>query len=475
MPSIRTYRSIKPPAQVPKAGTEVVFRGLIGRKHLNGRTGTVVRHIDGSLEDSTHRCRVEVQGTMQTVKVLARNITEVTPQSRWETENHLDLVETPSDDHLALPTAVKLNVDQGCKLPEDKKAPQPEFKNRICTSKGNQMLGETYAQIQASGLGRDPGRLQHKGLSFFRENVQEEAHPANSQTREARTRDVWMRTMRSGYDWRKDGNSMYVDPFHIPVAQGGHAAHVDLQIATNKDAAEGDQPLHPRLRGLLLDEELEPEEVYESVERGYRELSVFTGANENGICFMKTRDIGGPIRRAAEKEREFARKEKNRDKLLRERAALSVKPAEVRLSSQPVTSITHTSRSSLAEARQEDTLELDLINACHWTSAHAYSRSTQQGDDGLQQPTLPNLTRHEATSSQDNVGDRIELELQQPLQPWNESVVKDMLQSSALDAANGFDYGRALLTAPSDVATDRTVKSPWYEHGELASAMLVTE
>ncbi len=85
---------------------------------------------------------------------------------------------------------------------------QPTFANRICTSKGSQALGETYAEIQASAAGRHPGRLRHMGLAFFRDDVEEEVHPSKNKIRATRLKDTWMHTMRSGYDWRKDGLPM---------------------------------------------------------------------------------------------------------------------------------------------------------------------------------------------------------------------------------------------------------------------------
>lgn len=456
MPAIFQPRCPKVPSRAPKVGTEVKLCGLLGRKHLNNLTGIVVPHLDGSLEDSTYRCRVQVhdskQTGAQTVKVLARNLTLVTAASRWEIVDRIEVTEAPSEAHLALPTNIKLNIDKGFEVPVQE-PPKAEFTNRICTSKGSQPLGETYAKYQASAAGRDPSRLRHNGLSFFKDCLDEEAHPGNNKVRATRAPDTWMNAMASGYDWRKDGGSRYVDPFHIPVEQGGHAAHVGLDAAMHKDAAEahagGEVPLHPRLRGLLLNEDLQPEDVYEPVERGYRELLLFTDEKD----FMKTRDVGGPLRCAAHKEREFKKKETNRSKLLKGRPALSVKPAEDRILQASVEwsgreidipELAPDMPDAMMGPRSVDTL----------TQGAYESRHLVTGSPELHQQPPPQPKEIASLSLRMNT-------------PSTENSINRILERSLKDAERGFNYGLDAGNASSSL--------PWYESKELASSMLILD
>jgi len=512
MASVHQYRIPKAAHRGPKTGTEVVISGLLGRKQLNGMTGTVVPHLDGTTEDATYRVRVQMHGTSHTVKVLPRNVTKVSDESRIDIANRIEVTETPSEDHLVLPTSFKLNIDKGHEVPLPK-TPRLVHTNRICTAKGNQSLGETYARIQESAAGRDPGRLRHRGLDFFRDNAEEEAHPASNKIRSITSRDTFMHTMRTGYDWRKNGSPQYTDPFHIPVAQGGHAAHLCIESATYKDIAEGEAPLHPRLRGLLLNEELDPEDVYEPIERGYRDLLLFTGERQG----MRLREVGGPLRCAAQKERDFKRKEASSGKLLEARVALSVKPAEDRSLPPPMrwdgAAVDGTwdpmgweLGNNMLEADATDSFTLKHLLDRPADNGHQWDAVTQEhplhvhqmGRGGSPEPL--SLTNHLLTSMEEAPARNIwngssNFQHQQNISevnpeallipsPWSEEVMNEMLRKSAEDAEKGFDYGSTALgqqlamplpdAAANAVDMSRSADDlPWYEKGVFASSMLV--
>jgi hypothetical protein len=235
------------------------------------------------------------------------------------------------------------------------------------------------------------------------------------------------------------------------------------------DAPDADTPMHPRLRGLLLNEELEPEEVYQPVERGYRELMLFTGEKE----FMKTRDIGGPVRRAPEKEREFKAKEKKRDRLLRERIALSVKPAEDRSLPPPAN-------------WSGKTVDPDgTWDAMAWDSQNAMLDA--DANDSLSLECLLHEHRSHRTAEEDTqFGSREPSQLLDMLSPsnpdaWDEEAVNQILIKSTEDVENGFDYGissqrqKHVNASAADAGREKDEHLPWYEQGKLLSSMLLRD
>jgi len=276
-------------------------------------------------------------------------------------------------------------------------------------------------------------------------------------TRNCKTKDTWYHTMRSAYDWRGGGATSYVDPFHIPVSQGGHAAHICLGEASSKDVAESEVPLHPRLRGLLLDEELEAEEEFPPIERGYRELLLFTHEN----AFMKTKDVGGPVRRAAQKEREFKRRERAAAKHLSQRAALSVKPPEGLPASPP---------SNLWSGRVIETaaapLELPMgmlkssleKEEAQWRTAKDYVVAREQIKHGATPDLLgaPPLSQGIAPS------------VLQRKSPDENDAMQKILEKSFQDMERGFIFGgNAANSSAEDV--------PWYDQDENVSSMLILD
>lgn len=508
MSDVRALRCPKPSRKVPKAGTEVMFCNFVGRAHLNGTIGTVVRHVDGSLEDTTHRCRVEVKddsGTSTFVKALPRNLIVVTAETRWEAENRIEVTKSAPAEHLVLPTdssAFELKVDNVCEMPQEK-TPAPKLSARTCTEKGQQLLGETYAAYKKSAAGRDPGRLRHRGLGFFKDNADEEAHPCKNLIRKHRTNDTWMHSMRQGFDWRAHEFALYVDPFHIPVEQGGHAAHVGLNSAMHKDAAESEAPpLHPRIRGLLLDEDQEPEEVYPPIEDAFKVLSVFTGHDN----FLPTRGVGGPARRYAEKEREFKTKEKRSIALLQQKLALSVQPCEARELPPPVKwngraiGLTGTwdpmawdTQNALMDADAQesapldDFLQVESYRDCSWSKymdprpasqpvQSPPSTPASHGFDRTRRRTPASAPAPAGNHSQ--LANNHKVAMQTPRQhisargtnPWAQEMLDGILTKSADEKEMDFDYG---IFDEEAAFNGKDQSLPWYETGELVSSMLV--
>lgn len=516
-----------PTPRVPKGGSNVVFSGLIGRKHLNGLTGTVIPHIDGSLEDETHRCRVQVHGSNHTVKVLARNITLLGPDSAWGLANRLNITAAP-EDTLTLPTAIPLNIDKGQYDPGkvqqvrdllDGKPPGPKkASNRICTAKGQQPLGETYADIQKSAAGRDPGRIRHMGLGFFKDSLEEEAHPGCGKVRVvSQAKGTSKYTRRQGYDWRRDALPRYTDPSRIPVDQGGHAAHVCVETAANKDAAEGERPMHPRLRGLLMDEEMDPEEVYEPPD--FHEMHLFTDEKD----FAKLKATGGPLRKAAQKEREFKKKEIEKTRLLRERVALSIRPADAR-TLPPVASwkgrtidaagtwdpMACDMRNPMMEADSGDGITLEYLMNRRPDKGHIWEATSKEDgmhvhQAGRDSPPPQSVLKEAPAKSEWSIPEYVSHRLRpgspvldkpppQPEEitpaallipnPWTEEVIQEMLAKSEEDAEKGFDYGRSWTHGrrPSvgrdgdfSEGEDEGAAYPWYESLELASSYLAMD
>jgi len=58
-----------------EAGSTVIIQNLLSRKHLNGCMGTIVPHIDGTLDGMEGRHRyVQIHGTEHTIRVLPENL-----------------------------------------------------------------------------------------------------------------------------------------------------------------------------------------------------------------------------------------------------------------------------------------------------------------------------------------------------------------------------------------------------------------
>lgn len=418
--------------RAPKEGTEVVFRDLVGRKHLNGLSGTVVSHCDGSREDITRRCRVQVHGAEGiTVKVMPENIV---PLSSFQRDSNI----LSTFGHLTdmgidlLPTSIKLNLDKA----------DDDITNAMKKSLAESSMNKSKMNTPRNVLfPRDPSRLRYLGLSFFRDAADDgETHPASSASRRRRA----IKT-KGVHDWRDSSELKYRDPWTIPSDQGG--------FAPNDDSTDRVLPTHPRLRSLLVGEE---EEVQES--SGWKQISLYTSA-----------DHFTPVQTKSTTQRKAKGKaSRNRaDELFRGRVALSVKPVDERFGCcgtvdatwDPMTLPT---KSAAAEAD-------DLMKSLSKTS----SRETD-----LHFGTMPEEVRNDSQKQLEFYSADLDFEKllpdikASPLplpsdETFEERAIQNMLRASTDEAEKGFDYGV--------VANKSTTSLPWYECGELASSMLLTD
>lgn len=200
----------------PREGTNVVIQQLRGRPHLNGRIGTLVPNVNGTLRDKgSNRCRVHLRGTPFTVKVGIGNISAFVPP--------LETVHRSTfPDPEKLPIAIRLKgEDQDRKIADPLKKPRRPRKLKGADHKA------------CSEVVSDPMRLRNLGLSFFRDKNLEE-HPVSVAPWRMKMNHT---TSRPGYDWRDKGMPRYLHPNNIPAEYGGLGPSVQ---ELNGDCKVGD-------------------------------------------------------------------------------------------------------------------------------------------------------------------------------------------------------------------------------------------
>lgn len=427
-------------ARAPKEGTEVVFRNLVGRKHLNGLTGTVVSHCDGSHEDVTSRCRVQVHGSGgMTVKVMPENFIPLSSYQR-ESESSGDVPVMGIGIGL-LPTVIRLNLDKA----------DDELTNATKRSLAESSTDTERMNAERKCLfPRDPRRLRHLGLAFFRDGAEDETHPANG-TRKDRIANISRHTKREGYDWRARFEPRHRDPWTIPSDQGG--------FAPSNDSTDRELPVHPRLRSLLMGEE---EEIHESLE--WKTSTLYTGADHFAPVNEKPRA----------KNKAKAKASRNRaDELFRHRAALSVKPVEEHIMHDRSVdavwdAMTWSTESAVVEAGA-------LMYPLEPSLSKSSSRETNlhSGFGKMEEDWKTNMQLDWEFCSSELDFERLLPDIKaSPLplpsdEAFKERAIHNMLQASTDEAEKGFDYGVG--------ANKSTASLPWYESGELASLMLPTD
>jgi len=243
----------------PREGTTVILRNMRGRNRLEGLLGTVVPFADGTLIDKgSHRCRVHVMNTMITVKVTQDNLEPHVPYPpRDQYPIHMKRPPVSTSLPVKVSSSTDVNGNRGTVHTPVRPFPQRVMKLaqlKELKSRREQSCGETYAELQ----GRDPHRLRHHGLAFFRE-LGHEGHPESSAA--WKNRPSKKDTSNLGYDWRlSESKSRYMDPFLIPHEMGGLGLPPHLGGPQYGDLTSMDPfavRLHPRLGSLVpgLDQE----------------------------------------------------------------------------------------------------------------------------------------------------------------------------------------------------------------------------
>lgn len=200
----------------------------MGRPHLNGLVGVVVTAADDSLlAEESRRCRVQLDQFKNTVMVLPEQMfpysMKATPglEKSGTEKRQVVSIDLPNQTRLSS-DVVKDETHAAVKKSETPRRPQSEAP-RAMTARRAQPAGEVYAAIQRTRAGRDPVRMRHFGLSFFRDQPPE-GHPKSSSALKRRDPAGAL----SSDDWRVNTRQYtgYTHPNEIPAEMGGHGEEV---------------------------------------------------------------------------------------------------------------------------------------------------------------------------------------------------------------------------------------------------------